>query len=162
MKSNLWECHTLTGGRHYLLSLLCYKNMRLSHNLEQQNTSLSLCRESKTRVGWTYSYLILWEKRIIWLFEVVVVVFCSIISVVWIEVMLSTNSIGVSTFTCISEIKASDTFDSHMRCCCKHFPFTLQIVMIEAYGWNALFAFHDIEDDGRATLPKEDQFTIEI
>lgn len=34
--------------------------------------------------------------------------------------------------------------------------------MIEAYGWNALFAFYDIEDDGRATLPKEDQFTIEI
>lgn len=24
MKTNLWECHTITGGRHYLLSLLCY------------------------------------------------------------------------------------------------------------------------------------------
>lgn len=23
MKTNLWECHTITGGRHYLLSLLC-------------------------------------------------------------------------------------------------------------------------------------------
>lgn len=73
MKTNLWECHTITGGRNYLLSLLCYEQFRLVDNPQQHQS-----KHTHSHIFSLFYYMRVTQRISSYCYSVVVLIFYSI------------------------------------------------------------------------------------